>query len=113
VKVWLASPEWRPADLGGPVVVPPADQKAHPRYDARAPRAIRAYVAAQFALAGGAVMAYLWIEATAPRVFLGAAALVFIASVVAWGALLERKRWAWPLEVARLVAGVGLVVWMA
>jgi hypothetical protein len=83
-----------------------------PRYDARAPRGIRAYVAGQLAIAGGAVMAYLWIEATAPRVFLAAAALVFIATVVAWGALLERRRWAWPLEVARLVAGVGLVVWI-
>ncbi|HEY5241353.1 MAG TPA: hypothetical protein VIJ22_07805, partial [Polyangiaceae bacterium] len=83
-----------------------------PRYDARAPGSIRAYVAAQFALAGGAVMAYLWIEATAPRVFLAAAALVFIATVVAWGGLLERKRWAWPLEIARLAAGVGLVIWM-
>ena len=113
VKVWFAPPEWRPADLGGPVVVPPADPTAHPRYDARAPRGIRAYVAGQFAIAGAAVMAYLWIEATAPRVFLAAAALVFIATVVAWGGLLERRRWAWPLEIARLAAGVGLVVWMA
>lgn len=109
VKVWLAPPEWRPADLGGPVIVPPADPAAHPRYDAKAPRAIRVYVAAQFAIAGAAVMGYLWIEETAPRVFLVAAAVVFLASVVAWGALLERRRWAWPLEVARLVAGAALV----
>ena len=112
VQVWLAPPEWRPADLGGRVVVPPADRAAHPRYDAKAPGAIRAYVAAQFAIAAGAVMAYLWIEETAPRVFLAAAAIVFIATVVAWGGLLERRRWAWPLEVARLAAGVGLVVWI-
>ena len=112
VRVWLAPPEWRPADLGGPVVVPPADPGAYPRYDVRAPAGIRAYVAAQFAVTVGAVMAYLWIEQTAPRVFLAAAALVFVATVVAWGGLLERRRWAWPLEMARLAAGVGLVVWM-
>jgi alkylglycerol monooxygenase len=111
LRVWLAPPDWRPADLGGPVVVPPADPAAHPRYDAKAPRAIQTYVAAQLALAAVAVTAYLWVEATAPRVFLGAAAGVLIATLVAWGGLLEGKRWAWPLEVARLVAGAGLVVW--
>ena len=112
VKVWLAPPEWRPADLGGPVVVPAADPAAHPRYDAKAPGAIRAYVAGQFAVAAVGVMAYLWIEESAPRAFLAVAALVFIATVVAWGGLLERRRWAWPLEAVRLAAGVGLVVWM-
>ena len=37
------------------------------------------------------------------------APLVFVATVVAWGGLLEKRRWAWPLELVRLTAGVALL----
>jgi alkylglycerol monooxygenase len=110
VRVWFAPPEWRPADLGGPVKVPVADPTSHPRFDLRAPRGVRAYVAIQFAVASIGVVAYMWVESTAPFALLAAAAVVFVATLAAWGALLEQKRWAWPLEIARLVASVGLVV---
>ena len=112
VRVWLAPPEWRPRDLGGPVVVPVPDRAAHPRYDARAPRSVQVYVAVQFLCAAAATMAYLWVESTAPFVFLAAAAAVLVVTVVSWGALLEGRRWAWPLEIARLAAAAGLIVWM-
>jgi alkylglycerol monooxygenase len=110
-RVWLAPPEWRPRDLGGPVVVPPADRAAFPRYDVRAPRAMRVYVGVQFAIAVVAATGYLWIESTAPHAFLVASAAAIVLSVVAWGALLEGKRWAWPLEAGRLAAGVALLAW--
>ena len=109
VRVWFAPPEWRPADLGGVVTVPPADPAMHPRYDARAPRAVVAYVALQFALTVAATTGYLWVESSATSAFLGACALVFVATVVAWGGLLEKRRWAWPLELVRLTAGVALL----
>jgi sterol desaturase/sphingolipid hydroxylase (fatty acid hydroxylase superfamily) len=111
-RVWLAPPEWRPQDLGGPVVVPPADRAAFPRYDVRAPGAVRLYVGVQFAIAVAAATGYLWIESTAPHAFLAASAATFVVTVVAWGALLEGKSWAWPLEVARLAAGAALFVWL-
>jgi alkylglycerol monooxygenase len=110
VRVWLAPPEWRPGDLGGPVKVPEADRAEHPRYDVQAGRGMQAYVAAQFAIAAVGVVAYLWVEGTASRVFLAACAGVFVATLVAWGGLLEGKRWAWGVEIGRLVAGVSLVV---
>jgi hypothetical protein len=110
VRVWFAPPEWRPSDLGGPVVVPPADPTAHPRYDVRAPRRVQMYVLVQFAVAAVATMAYLWSESSASLAFLATGAVVLVATVVAWGGLLEGRRWAWPLEVARLVAGLALVV---
>ena len=112
LRVWFAPPEWRPRDLGGPVVVPPADASAHPRYDAHASRAVKVYVGLQFALIVAATMAYLWMEASAPRAVLAAAAAVLVATVVAWGALLERRKWGWALEAARLVAGVAVVAWV-
>jgi hypothetical protein len=109
VRVWLAPPEWRPQDLGGPVAVPQPDRAAQPRYDARAPRLVQAYVLVQFAIASAATMAYLWIESTASLAFLAASALVLVATVVAWGGLLDGRRWGWPLEIARVIAGIALV----
>jgi hypothetical protein len=70
-------------------------------------------VGVQFAIAGAATVGYLWVESSAPLGFLAACAAVFVATLVAWGALLERKRWAWPLEIARLAAGVALLVFAA
>jgi hypothetical protein len=110
VRVWFAPPEWRPADLGGPVIVPPADPSREPRYDAKASKGIQRYVAVQFAIAAAGTVAYLWVESTASLVYLGECASVFLVTLVAWGGLLERRRWAWPLEVARLCAGGALVV---
>jgi alkylglycerol monooxygenase len=111
VRVWLAPPEWRPADLGGPVVVPPADPTRTRRYDVRARPGIVAYVAVQFVLTAAATVGYLWIEGTASWAFLGAASAVFVATLLAWGGLLESKRWAWPVEGARLAASVAVLLW--
>ena len=111
VRVWLAPPEWRPADLGGPVVVPAADPTRTPRYDVRARRGIALYVGLQLAVTTAATVGYLWIEGTASWVFLGVASGVFVATVLAWGALLEGKRWAWPVELARVASGVAVVAW--
>jgi alkylglycerol monooxygenase len=112
VRVWIAPPEWRPLDLGGPVAVPPANHGDHRSYDQRAPRAVQIYVGVQFAIAAAATALYLWFEATLPRAWLVAGALVFVATVVAWGGLLERRRWGWPLEISRLVAAAGLFAWI-
>ncbi len=112
VRVWIAPPEWRPRDLGGSASVPVADRSAHPRYDVRAPVAVQVYVGIGFAALAAGTMAYLWFEATAPRGLLVAAAVVFVATVVASAGLLERRRWGWPLEISRLAAVAGLLVWM-
>jgi sterol desaturase/sphingolipid hydroxylase (fatty acid hydroxylase superfamily) len=112
VRVWFAPPEWRPADLGGPVVVTPADPAAHPRYDARASRSVQVYVAFQLVLAVLGAMAYLWFAVAAPRPLLLFVAATFVATVVAWGGLLERKPWAWPLEIARLGAAAALLAYI-
>jgi alkylglycerol monooxygenase len=112
VRVWIAPPEWRPTDLGGPVAVPPSNPSADRSYDQRAPRAVEIYVGVQFGIAAAATALYLWFEATTPRALLVASAVVFVATVVAWSGLLERRRWGWPVEISRLVAAAGLFAWM-
>jgi alkylglycerol monooxygenase len=110
LRVWLAPPEWRPADLGGPVEPKPADPNSHPRYAPPVSRAVKVYITAQFVLLAVATMAYQWFQAASSWPVLGAAALIFVATLAAWAGLLERKAWGWPLERARLVAAVALVV---
>lgn len=112
IRVWFAPPEWRPADLGGTVAVPRPDPSAHPRYDVRVPRRAKVYVGAQFAIAAVATMAYLWREAGASRATLLVSATGFVVTLFAWGGLLDRKRWGWPLEISRLAAVAGLAAWM-
>jgi hypothetical protein len=73
---------------------------------------VQIYVGVQFGIAAAATALYLWFEATAPRALLVAIAVVFVATVVAWSGLLERKRWGWPVEISRLVAAAGLCAWM-
>jgi sterol desaturase/sphingolipid hydroxylase (fatty acid hydroxylase superfamily) len=112
VKVWFAPPEWRPSELGGTVAVPKPDPSAHPRYDVRLPRRAQVYVGAQFAIAAIATMAYLWSEARASRASLALAAVGFVVTLFAWGGVLDRQRWGWPLEISRLATVAGLAVWM-
>jgi alkylglycerol monooxygenase len=111
ILVWIAPPEWRPRDLGGPVTVPRPERGA-PRYDVRAPRVVELYVGSQFAIAAVATMAYLWFEATATRVLLAGAAAVFVTTLVAWGGVLEHRRWGWPLEISRLAVAASFAVWV-
>lgn len=110
VRVWLAPPEWRPADLGGPVTPHPADPATHPRYDPRAPKLVQAYVGVGFAIIAVAMIAYLWCEGTAARWALAAGAAALLLSGAAYGALLEQKAWAWRLEALRLAASVALLL---
>jgi hypothetical protein len=50
--------------------------------------------------------------ARATREQLAAGSLLVVVSLVALGGLLESRRWAWPLEVVRLLAIVGgAAVW--
>lgn len=112
VRVWIAPPEWRPADLGGPVTIPEATPEAQVKYDVRASRRTIAWVAANYVLLLAATTAFLWFEGRmtiAER--LGAIALI-LTTVVTCGALVEHKRWALPLEAARIaaVAGAACVV---
>lgn len=112
VRVWLAPPEWRPADLGGRAQRRRADPDAHPRYDPRAPKLVQAYVGAGFMVVAAATTAYLWHESSAARPMLTATAAALVLSGAAYGALLERKAWAWRLEAVRLAASAALLLWV-
>jgi sterol desaturase/sphingolipid hydroxylase (fatty acid hydroxylase superfamily) len=111
IRVWFAPPEWRPADLGGPILPKPANRAEHPRFDPPASRVLRVYVTAGFVLIVAATMTYLWFERGASSESLAPVAAALILSGAAYGALLERRAWAWRLEAVRIGASMALVLW--
>jgi sterol desaturase/sphingolipid hydroxylase (fatty acid hydroxylase superfamily) len=110
--VWFAPPEWRPADLGGPVVIPEVDRSTYVPYDVRAPRGIDTYVKVNFVLIAVAASVYIALgETQLVRVLpLG---LVVLLATIAFAGLTESKRWALPVEMVRLGLGPVAVAWLA
>lgn len=111
--IWLAPPEWMPDDLGGPVTIPEVDREARVLYATESPRALATYVSAHFALLGVATAALLLMAESAGALELAALASWIVASTAAWGGMLEARRWALPLEVARVLIAPTLVGWLS
>ena len=102
VKVWFAPPEWRPASLGGKVTVPEVSRAAQRKYDVKTSRALNAYVVAQFVIVGAAMMTINVLQSSLSELDLAIMTAPILATLLAWGALFEAKRWAVPFELARL-----------
>jgi sterol desaturase/sphingolipid hydroxylase (fatty acid hydroxylase superfamily) len=113
IWIWLAPPEWMPADLGGPVTIPEVDREKRVLYAQPSLPAIHRYVSVQFAILGGATAALLLLSETADGWALAALASWIVAATAAWGGLFERKSWGLPLEIARLVLAPLLAAWVA
>ena len=97
-------PGWRPDDLGGYVPPPEVDPREPRTYEVPTPRGLRLYVLVQFAALTLGTTAFLFRSdqlQAGPRVALGAAV---VASLAVLGGLLDRRRWAWPAELLRLLA---------
>ena len=101
LRVWLGPPSWTPP--GVPSSPPPqVTRDTRPKYDPPVPLGLRAYVSVWLVLVAIATTALLFQAGEMPREQVVAAAIAIFATVVAWGGLFERKRWAIPFEVARL-----------
>jgi alkylglycerol monooxygenase len=108
----IAPPEWRPRAMGGKVAIPDASRATQHKYDAPAPRGLAAYVAVNFAIVAGASGLLLGELASAPIVITAAVGAYVVASLTAWGALFEGRRWGLALEVGRLTVAAMVIVWL-
>jgi sterol desaturase/sphingolipid hydroxylase (fatty acid hydroxylase superfamily) len=106
----LAPPEWRPRELGGDVVIP---EPSADKYDPRAPRGAMLYVGVQFLLVSVLTGVLGLVEAGMATAAIAAVTGLAVVNLVSWGALLEAKRWAVPLELARLGAVPLAAGWLA
>ncbi len=110
--VWVMPPEWRPADLGGVVTIPPVPANRR-KYDVPTTRALEIYVASQFLVAVGVVFVMLWFKAELGLAERATLAGLTLWALYGWGALFERRRHAVALELARLVATAAGLSWIA
>jgi sterol desaturase/sphingolipid hydroxylase (fatty acid hydroxylase superfamily) len=99
--LWLMPPEWRPRGL----------EKAHvkvaagrAKYDVRAPRRVGLYVTAAWIATLAVTVIFLLRGPSLSGAMQAAFVAWFAASTGALGGLIEGRRWAKPLEIARMVA---------
>ena len=106
---WLAPPEWRPPELGGAAIIPEVDRAAYTKFDVPSSRPLALYVIASFVVVAIQTTAYLWYAPAMMPNELAAAGAVLLLNLLAWGGLIEGKRWGLPLDLARLAASVGVL----
>ncbi len=102
VRVWFASPAWKPDGFPGPS--PPVAER--PKYERTTSRAVFAYASVNYPLIVAAAFAILMWHGAMPPATLALGAIAVIGGVWGIGALLEGRRWAPAVEGARFVAAV-------
>jgi sterol desaturase/sphingolipid hydroxylase (fatty acid hydroxylase superfamily) len=101
LKVFVASPGWRPEWMG-----PSGKRDPQVKYDVEAPRPLRRYVFWQWLVVLVATFVFLTFGLGLPLGWkLGFAGWIAVSTLVVPG-LLERRAWAKPLEALRWVGGV-------
>jgi len=109
VRVFFKPPGWQPAELGGFVPAPEIDP-GHVKYDTAAPVGLAFYVFVQFVMVMAATTALLFRQNDLVLGVRLAGAAAIVVALVALGALLDRRPWAFPLEVLRLSSLVAVAV---
>jgi sterol desaturase/sphingolipid hydroxylase (fatty acid hydroxylase superfamily) len=111
-RAWVKGPDWKP---GGVLVVPPeVTREAQRKHDPRVPEGLAGYVAANLLVAIAGTTYLLFTEFTLPLPRQMALAAFLLLTLLGWGGLMERKRWAPAVEVARLVFAACLAMqWLA
>src|SRR5205823_12332933 len=100
LRAVFEEPAWRP---GGALEVPEVTRATARKYDPRPSPGLVAYLSANLVLAVIGTTALLFTEFTLDPPRQGALAAVLLLTLLGFGALLERRRWAVPLELARLL----------
>ncbi len=104
LKVFVASPGWRPEWMGEAEKRDPAV-----KYDVSAPRPVKQYVFWQWLVLLGLTFVFLMWGQSTPLPWKLAFAGWIAVSVGAIPGLLEGRRWAKPLEALRWVGGAGVL----
>jgi sterol desaturase/sphingolipid hydroxylase (fatty acid hydroxylase superfamily) len=110
LRLFVKPPGWQPDDLGGFQAAPAVEAATYRKWDTPVGRGLAVYGFVQFAVVLAAASLLLFRQATLPRAWVAAGAAFVVVSLVALAGLFERKRWAAPLEAARLAVLAGLVL---
>jgi hypothetical protein len=110
LRLFLKPPGWHPDDLGGFQAAPEVQATTYRKWDTPLPRWLAVYGFVQFTFVLFAAAVMLSRQGMLSRGALAAGAIFTTVSLVALGGLFERKRWAAPLEAARLLALGGFLL---
>jgi sterol desaturase/sphingolipid hydroxylase (fatty acid hydroxylase superfamily) len=109
VRYVLGPPEWRPVELGGPVVIPePVPGRV--TWDPRPPGPVRRYVLGWFAAVGVVVGAALAVADRLPAAVIALIVATVVGTTWTWAPLLEGRSWAGTAERVRLALLAAVVV---
>jgi alkylglycerol monooxygenase len=113
-QVFVRPPGWRPPWLlTTPLDAAPVSPQAVVKYEVAPRQGLNAYIGVQFALVAVATFILLMFGTRLSPWTRGALAVWTIASLWAWGALVEAKSWGLALEATRLLFGcLAGTVWM-
>jgi alkylglycerol monooxygenase len=109
VRLFLARPGWHPQDLGGFQAPPEVDPARVEKFATPAPLGLRAYAFVQFLITLAVGSVFLFRQASWPPATRWTTGVFIVVGLVAASGLFERRRWAVPLEAARLAAAVPIV----
>ncbi|MCC7535906.1 MAG: sterol desaturase family protein [Deltaproteobacteria bacterium] len=107
----FAPPEWLPEALGGRAEIPAVSRATQSRYDVETTKGLDAYVVATFALVVLGTTGLIVAQASVALEVLVAPVGLVVLTLSTLAGLVERRRWAVPLEVARL-ASLPAVAWL-
>jgi sterol desaturase/sphingolipid hydroxylase (fatty acid hydroxylase superfamily) len=110
LRVWLASPGWRPEGVPPYPGVDDGSYVHRPKYDPEASPRVLVYVGVQFALAVALTTALMFTQAWAPAPALAAGTALVLLTLGTSAGLIEGRRWARPLEGIRLAASLGVLI---
>jgi alkylglycerol monooxygenase len=102
IRIWFASPAWRPEGVPPYPGVEDGSYVRRPKYDPIAPRSLQIYVVLHFGVAVAATAAMMFLQESLPRPLLGAGAGFVVLTLLSSAGLLEARRWAIPVEGLRL-----------
>jgi hypothetical protein len=108
VLVWWRSAAWHPRGLPAP----PKKQisvETWQKYEQPMPRRLAMYLVVNYAIIVVGVTLLLFFHARLPMWFVAGGGGAVLLALLAFGALMERKRWAVPVEVLRLSGSAGLL----
>ena len=106
VLVWFRSPAWSAGGAPGPTE---AEVQRRTKQERPISRAARGWALAQMAPLVGVTFLLLLHQNEAPLGWLALGAAFVLWTLLSVGALLDGRRWAVPLEAARVAAGAALV----
>ena len=112
LRIFWKPPGWKPAELGGYEPAPEVDTATYRKFDPPAPGTLKVYVLVQFVLVNLLASAFLFLQAGLTPALRWALAGLIVSALASLGGLLEGKRWAFGMELVRLIVSVAVAFWI-